>query len=308
MNTYKHKAHERTNEAVDRNLPKQNSKEVAFKLDDKRPQAIAQRKLQIGADDYVQQQAHPVQKKGTGTGLPDNLKNGIENLSGLSMDDVNVHYNSNQPAQLQAHAYAQGTDIHIAAGQEKHLPHEAWHVVQQKQGKVKPTLQLKGTVNVNDDKGLEDEADIMGAKAMSTAHQIENHPVQLAKNIAGVHQSSFEGIVQRNLRIKSSAHGDKVDGSMQAVRNEVIDVIARNSNSEVLDDIAKLQTSIASRKAEQATFKDKTDPEYIKHAARITNEEAELASLQVARAQQLANKPKANPKPKPDADGWTTVK
>lgn len=28
------------------------------------------------------------------TGLPDNLKAGIENLSGYSMDDVRVHYGS----------------------------------------------------------------------------------------------------------------------------------------------------------------------------------------------------------------------
>ncbi|HET6989929.1 MAG TPA: DUF4157 domain-containing protein, partial [Bacteroidia bacterium] len=93
-------------------------------------------------------------------------KSGIENLSGISMNDVNVHYNSSQPAQLNAHAYAQGTDIHLASGQEKHLPHEAWHVVQQKQGRVKPTMQMKGKVNVNDDKGLEKEADVMGAKAL----------------------------------------------------------------------------------------------------------------------------------------------
>ncbi len=99
------------------------------------------------------------------TGLPDNLKSGIENLSGYSMDDVQVHYNSPAPAQLQAHAYAQGTDIHVAPGQEQHLPHEAWHVVQQKQGRVQPTLQLKDKINVNDDAGLEKEADVMGEKA-----------------------------------------------------------------------------------------------------------------------------------------------
>ena len=51
-----------------------------------------------------------------------------------------------RPAQLQAHAFAQGADIHMAPGQEKHLPHEAWHVVQQKQGRVKPTVQMKGKV------------------------------------------------------------------------------------------------------------------------------------------------------------------
>lgn len=116
----------------------------------------------------------PLQKKENTTGLPDNLKSGVENLSGIGLDDVNVHYNSAEPAQLQAHAYAQGTDIHVAPGQEKHLPHEAWHVVQQKQGRVKPTMQMKGKVNVNDDTGLETEADVMGAKALQMKQDTVN--------------------------------------------------------------------------------------------------------------------------------------
>lgn len=98
------------------------------------------------------------------TGLPDNLKTGIENLSGYSMDDVQVHYNSSKPAQLNALAYAQGTDIHVAPGQEKHLPHEAWHVVQQMQGRIQSTMQMQG-VNVNDNEVLEREADNMGEKS-----------------------------------------------------------------------------------------------------------------------------------------------
>ncbi|MDL2275928.1 DUF4157 domain-containing protein, partial [Desulfosarcina sp. OttesenSCG-928-G10] len=100
----------------------------------------------------------PLQKKENRTGLPDNLKSGVETLSGFSMDDVRVHYNSPKPAQLQALAYTQGTDIHVGPSQEKHLPHEAWHVVQQMQGRVQPTMQMQG-VNVNDDEGLEREAD-----------------------------------------------------------------------------------------------------------------------------------------------------
>lgn len=99
------------------------------------------------------------------TGLPDSLKSGIESLSGVSMDHVKVHYNSAQPAQLNAHAYAQGNDIHVAPGQEQHLPHEAWHVVQQAKGRVRPTMLTEG-VPVNDDKTLEHEADVMGTKAM----------------------------------------------------------------------------------------------------------------------------------------------
>jgi hypothetical protein len=114
----------------------------------------------------------PVQRQPDRTGLPDNLKAGVENLSGLSLDDVKVHYNSAKPATLQAHAYAQGTDIHITPGQEKHLPHEAWHVVQQKQGRVKPTLRMKGGVAVNDDNKLEVEADAMGAKANNQVHAL----------------------------------------------------------------------------------------------------------------------------------------
>ncbi|ACK70172.1 hypothetical protein PCC7424_1737 [Gloeothece citriformis PCC 7424] len=98
------------------------------------------------------------------TGLPDELKAGVENLSGYSLDDVRVHYNSPKPAQLQALAYTQGREIHVAPGQEEHLPHEAWHVVQQMQGRVKPTMQMKG-VQINDDEGFEREADIMGCNA-----------------------------------------------------------------------------------------------------------------------------------------------
>jgi len=107
------------------------------------------------------------------TGLPNQLKAGVESLSGMSLDNVRVHYNSPKPAQLNAHAYAQGSDIHVASGQEKHLPHEAWHVVQQAQGRVKPTMQMKAGVPVNDDVGLETEADVMGAKALSVGQAAE---------------------------------------------------------------------------------------------------------------------------------------
>ena len=99
------------------------------------------------------------------TGMPDNLKSGIESLSGFSMDDVRVHYNSSKPATVQALAYTQGTDIHVAPGQEKHLPHEAWHVAQQMAGRVSPTTNING-MPVNDHAALEHEADVMGEKAV----------------------------------------------------------------------------------------------------------------------------------------------
>ncbi|MFB9326525.1 DUF4157 domain-containing protein [Paenibacillus aurantiacus] len=105
-----------------------------------------------------------LQAKGDRTGLGETLKAGIENLSGIPMDDVRVHRNSTKPQQLGALAYAQGTDIHVGPGQEKHLPHEAWHLVQQKQGRVKPTAEIGGKA-INDEESLESEADKMGSRA-----------------------------------------------------------------------------------------------------------------------------------------------
>ena len=105
-------------------------------------------------------------KRENKTELPQNLKVGVEKLSGLCMDNVKIHCNADRPAQLNAKAYAQGTAIHIAPGQQKHLPHEPWHVQQQKQGSVQPTMQMNGTISVNDDAALEAEADMMGAKAV----------------------------------------------------------------------------------------------------------------------------------------------
>jgi len=102
------------------------------------------------------------------TGMPDQLKSNLESMSGFDMSDVRVHRHSDKPAQIGALAYAQGSDIHLGPGQEQHLGHEAWHVVQQKQGRVRPTMQFKGHLNINDDSGLEAEADRMGAIAMNS--------------------------------------------------------------------------------------------------------------------------------------------
>ncbi len=112
------------------------------------------------------------------TGLPEELKVEVENKAGYSLEDVRVHYNSPKPAQLQALAYTQGTEIHVAPGQEEHLPHEAWHVVQQKQGRVKPTKQIKG-IRFNDDERLEKEAEVMGRRT-GRKHQSPLKPKRTA--------------------------------------------------------------------------------------------------------------------------------
>jgi hypothetical protein len=99
------------------------------------------------------------------TGMPDRLQTGLEQLSGFDLSGVRVHRGSDKPAKLQALAYTQGQNIHVGPGQERHLPHEGWHAVQQMQGRVKPTMKAHG-VAINDNARLEREADVMGAKAV----------------------------------------------------------------------------------------------------------------------------------------------
>ena len=144
------------------------------------------------------------------SGLPGKLKAGVEDLSGVSMDDVQVHYNSSKPVQLQALAYTEGIDIHVGPGQEGHLPHEAWHVVQQKQGRVKPTMQAKG-VSINDEEELEREAEVMGAKALqrtpaeqATASPAHHRSVPLQR----VAQRSTNYIVQTSQRARLRSSPD----------------------------------------------------------------------------------------------------
>ncbi|BBL71041.1 DUF4157 domain-containing protein [Methylogaea oryzae] len=212
MNTRADKTHNIKNHSIANNTnPTKGGGKAAFQFADNRPEAIAQRKLQEMANNShqarraAQLQAmathhltqQPIQKMENNTGLPDNLKTGMENLSGMSLDDVKVHRNSDKPAQLQAHAYTQGTDIHLAPGQEKHLPHEAWHVVQQKQGRVKPTLQLKDNVHVNDDAGLEQEADVMGANAM----QLKSPPTERTGSLSVQNVPMRLGPLQRKATV-----------------------------------------------------------------------------------------------------------
>lgn len=127
------------------------------------------------------------------SGLPAGLQAGIEAMSGISMAGVNVTYNSSAPAKVGALATTQGRDIHLAHGQEHNLPHEAWHVVQQAQGRVSPTTMV-GTTPVNDTPSLEAEADAMGNRA--AAVQMRSTPV-----VEGVRPG---GTVQRAKDAKKS--------------------------------------------------------------------------------------------------------
>lgn len=116
------------------------------------------------------EEEEPLQAKAAETGprggLPEALRSGIEALSGMDLSDVQVHADSPAPAALQAQAFARGNEIHLAPGQHQHLAHEAWHVVQQRQGRVPATGTAANGTPINDDAALEAEADRMAREGL----------------------------------------------------------------------------------------------------------------------------------------------
>ena len=144
--------------------------------------------------------APPIQRKASSGSLPTDLVHGFAASTGHDLSNVNVHYNSSAPSQVGALAYAQGNDIHLGAGQEQHLAHEAAHVVQQREGRVTANTQVNG-MPVNDNKGLESEADSMGAKAT----QMKAAPIQ-AKLISSTSSGPAQRkVIQRYAPITAAA-------------------------------------------------------------------------------------------------------
>lgn len=76
------------------------------------------------------------------TGIPDAVKQRMEDSFGTDFSSVRVHPDSSKAPEVGALAYTQGTDIHFAPGQFKPdttagqelLGHELTHVVQQAEG------------------------------------------------------------------------------------------------------------------------------------------------------------------------------
>jgi len=134
---------------------------------------------------------------GGGAGLAPGLRAGIEQLGGVSMEDVRVHRNSAQAAHYGAEAFTQGPNIHVGPGHDKHIPHEAWHVVQQKRGRVSATSQVNGAP-LNDDPGLEAEADRMGEQAAALGGTGVGHGAAAAPVASGPALSS-SGPIQRKI-------------------------------------------------------------------------------------------------------------
>ncbi|MCA9514867.1 MAG: DUF4157 domain-containing protein, partial [Myxococcales bacterium] len=108
---------------------------------------------------------------GGGEAMPAGVRSRFEQAFGQDFSDVRIHTGSTQATSVGATAFARGTDIHFAPGRFDVssqsgldvLGHELTHIAQQRAGRV-AMPQNKGA-NVNVDRALEAEADLLGARA-----------------------------------------------------------------------------------------------------------------------------------------------
>jgi hypothetical protein len=106
----------------------------------------------------------PLRPKAGGLPLPSDVRTKMETAFSADFSDVRVHI-GHEATSLGAIAYTCQYNPHTLQGQ-KLLGHELWHVLQQKQGRVRNPF--GGGVAVVQDHALEAEADRMGIKAAMT--------------------------------------------------------------------------------------------------------------------------------------------
>ena len=140
----------------------------------------------------------PVQfQRGGGSPLPADLATSMGAAFGADFGDVQLHRGSSAATQMGARAFASGSDIHLAPGQDitgqagrELLGHELTHVVQQRAGRV--STQAKG--GLNRDSSLEAEADVLGAKAARGEKVQVSGKAAAAPSGSGMVQAKLSGL------------------------------------------------------------------------------------------------------------------
>jgi hypothetical protein len=156
---------------------------------------------------------------GSGARMPEAVQAKMERALGSDFSAVRIHEGPRAEA-LGAQAYTQGSDIHFAPGRydphgaqgQELLGHELTHVVQQSQGRVQATTQAKG-LPVNDDPGLEQEADEQGARA-ARGEAVDAAGGARAPAMPDTLQSGFEHLGRMDRTDVKAAHaGDASAGA-----------------------------------------------------------------------------------------------
>lgn len=234
---------------------------------------------------------------GAGRAMPASVQARMENSFGADFSNVRIHEGPQAQA-LGATAYTQNSDIHFAPGQyrpnsqsgQELLGHELAHVVQQSQGGVQATTQAKG-VGINDDPGLEREADEMGARAArgeqagSAAAAAGGVQRKVAPN-AGVVQRDGDDVVPQQ------ATAEQLLREQRAARAQVQEQTRRLTNLEARvateqQARAELGTSLQQAKQTLTQAQARKDQLQQQIAASNTTIEGATSEVEEARAEKV---------------------
>jgi len=170
----------------------------------------------------------PVQRKENP--FPPDVQAKMESAFNEDFSSVRIQTNSRQAENLNALAYTQGEEIYFAPGQyspnnlkgQQLIGHELTHIVQQRNGVVTPTVQAKG-FNINNDKGLEQEADAMGEKAAGSvpAEPYHSGALKMRNDFRSI-QMARNGVVQ--LASFPTHYGEFKEKTYKPVKKEGVEI------------------------------------------------------------------------------------
>lgn len=179
--------------------------------------------------------AYKEKTKENRTGIPAAMSERLEKSTGVSFEDVKVHYNSEKPEALGALAYTQGNQIFVGPGQERYLAHELGHVAQQKMGLVREGSMGKNGAKINTEERFERQADElaegknlsltqgMGVKEGNVIQRKESNPFHKSPGEAGgmpltAHHIIPESLLKEVYGLLTMKHKNKIDKSSGASR------------------------------------------------------------------------------------------
>lgn len=172
-----------------------------------------------------------------GRAIPAPLRTQMERAFNANFANVKLH-EGNHVGSVGAIAYTQGNHIHFAPGQfnpdtrsgQALLGHELAHVMQQRQGRVKPTTQVNG-LPVNDQTALEQEADTLGQKAaqMKTPATLQreetpNQPTNYQITAPRASDAGYQEITAVNQETHQAVGTVKIKGSSDRSRMQIADL------------------------------------------------------------------------------------
>jgi len=174
----------------------------------------------------------------TGKPMPEAVQQKMEAAFGTGFSDVRIHEGA-QAAAINAIAYTQANHIHFQPGEynptspkgQALLGHELAHVLQQRQGRVKRTMQAEG-LPINDENALEQEAELAAQRVTQNQAIGSSHaqPATSPTQIGVAQRYKTDDKKEKNKFIKGATESESVFRARMATEMQTLQQTVKNKN------------------------------------------------------------------------------